>query len=212
MQNIVSHPDTPLFRLRAHWLWQVSQSLVSNRGLLRDSPRPGNPPYGPGHAKTCLMPYANNKGADQPAHPRSLISTFVVRCLDSMICILALSKDWGFYLASVAEQASLSLPWSQTPKTGFLVTWFNYDPGKSDVAFYSPHTVSKQPSLISLRCAFNGQLRTQDFFMRTAKTLIRLGGCPGWSERTLSLLVLSCRGSNYSTMFRKLRISNSVLI
>ena len=36
----------------------------------------------------CLMPYANNKGADQPAHPRSLISTFVVRCLDSMICTL----------------------------------------------------------------------------------------------------------------------------
>ena len=47
---------------------------------------------GPGHAKTCLMPYANNKGADQPAHLRSLISTFVVRCLDSMICILAISK------------------------------------------------------------------------------------------------------------------------
>ena len=41
--------------------------------------------YWPGHAKTCLKPYANNKGADQPAHPRSLISTFVVRCLDSMI-------------------------------------------------------------------------------------------------------------------------------
>ena len=48
--------------------------------------------YGPGHAKMCLKTYANNKGADQPAHPRSLISTFVVRCLDSMICILALSK------------------------------------------------------------------------------------------------------------------------
>ena len=48
--------------------------------------------FGPGHAKTCLKPYANNKGADQPAHPRSLISTFVVRCLDSMICILAISK------------------------------------------------------------------------------------------------------------------------
>ena len=40
----------------------------------------------------CLKPYANNKGADQPAHPGSLISTFVVRCLDSMICILAISK------------------------------------------------------------------------------------------------------------------------
>ena len=47
---------------------------------------------GPGHAKMCLMPYVNNKGADQTAHPRSLISTFVVRCLDSMICILAISK------------------------------------------------------------------------------------------------------------------------
>ena len=46
-------------------------------------------PYGPGHAKMCLMPYANNKGADQPAHLHSLISTFVVHCLDSMICILA---------------------------------------------------------------------------------------------------------------------------
>ena len=50
--------------------------------------------FGPGHTKMCLMPYANNKGADQPAHPRSLISTFVVRCLDSMIYIyiLVISK------------------------------------------------------------------------------------------------------------------------
>ena len=34
--------------------------------------------YGPGHAKMCLMPYANNKGADQPVHPRSLSSAFVI--------------------------------------------------------------------------------------------------------------------------------------
>ena len=39
----------------------------------------------PGHEKMCLMSYANNKGADQPAHPHSLISAFVVRCLDSLI-------------------------------------------------------------------------------------------------------------------------------
>ena len=51
-----------------------------------------NFPYGPGHAKTCFMSCASNKGADQLAHPCSLISTFVVRCLDSMICILAISK------------------------------------------------------------------------------------------------------------------------
>ena len=35
----------------------------------------------------CLMPYANNKGVDQPAHPRSLISAFIVRCLDSIISL-----------------------------------------------------------------------------------------------------------------------------
>ena len=40
-----------------------------------------------GHEKMCLMSYANNKGADQPAHPRSLISAFVVHCLDSIISL-----------------------------------------------------------------------------------------------------------------------------
>ena len=39
-----------------------------------------------------VLPYANNKGADQPAHPRSLISTFVVRSLDSIIHVLAKSE------------------------------------------------------------------------------------------------------------------------
>ena len=43
-----------------------------------------NLPYEPRHERTCLMPYAN-KGADQPAHPCSLISAFVVHCLDSVI-------------------------------------------------------------------------------------------------------------------------------
>ena len=34
--------------------------------------------FEPGHEKMCLMSYANNKGADQPAHPRSLISAFFI--------------------------------------------------------------------------------------------------------------------------------------
>ena len=67
------------------------------------------------------MPYVNNKGADQPAHPRSLISTIVVCYLDSITPIHAISKGSGLYLAPVAEQAGLSLTRSQTPKTGFLV-------------------------------------------------------------------------------------------
>ena len=64
------------------------------------------------------MPYANNKGIDQPVHLHSLISTFVVCCLDSIISILAIkSKLLGLYL--VAEPASLSLNWSQTSEDGF---------------------------------------------------------------------------------------------
>ena len=41
----------------------------------------------PAHEKMCLISYANNKGADQPAHPRSLISAFIVRCLDSVMSL-----------------------------------------------------------------------------------------------------------------------------
>ena len=67
----------------------------------------------------CLMPYANNNGADQPAHARSLINTFVVRCLHSMRCILALSKVSRFWLASVAEQAGLNLTRSKIPEDTF---------------------------------------------------------------------------------------------
>ena len=46
--------------------------------------------------KICLMPYANNKGADQPAHPRSLISTFVVRCLDSIMSVDTMCKIFKY--------------------------------------------------------------------------------------------------------------------
>ena len=68
-------------------------------------------PYEPGHEKMCLKSYANNKGADQPAHPRSLISAFVVRCLDSVVSLVSVTKISSLMLASVAEQASLSLAW-----------------------------------------------------------------------------------------------------
>ena len=48
--------------------------------------------YGPGRAKTCLMSYANNEGADQPEHPRCLISAFVVRSVDSIISVSSRSE------------------------------------------------------------------------------------------------------------------------
>ena len=44
---------------------------------------------GPRREKTCLRWFANNKGAEQPAHPRSLISAIVDRFLERIICELA---------------------------------------------------------------------------------------------------------------------------
>ena len=67
----------------------------------------------------CLMSYANNNDADQPAHPRSLISAFIIRCLDSIISLDNIAEISRLQLASVAEQASLSLTWSETPEDTF---------------------------------------------------------------------------------------------
>ena len=47
---------------------------------------------GPRREKTCLRGLANNTGADQPAHPRSLISAFVIRLLESIISTLATNE------------------------------------------------------------------------------------------------------------------------
>ena len=77
------------------------------------------------HYMSLFMPYANNKAAYQPAHSHSLISAFVVRYLDSMIPQVYISEISSLHLASVAAQAGLCLTWSQTPKTGLLVTGLN---------------------------------------------------------------------------------------
>ena len=42
--------------------------------------------------KKCVMSYVNNKGADQPAHPCSLSSAFIVRCLDSIISLDSIAE------------------------------------------------------------------------------------------------------------------------
>ena len=73
----------------------------------------------PDHEKTCLMSYANNKGADQPAHPRSLISACIVSYLDSVMSLVSVTKISSLMLYSVAKQASLSLTWSETPGDTF---------------------------------------------------------------------------------------------
>ena len=62
-----------------------------------------------------------------------------------------------------------------------------------------PLSQSTAQSDQSLRCLHEEALGPWLPIIRTAKTLIRLGGCPGWSESLLGaqvvLLVLSCGGS-----------------
>ena len=48
---------------------------------------------GPRREKTCLGRFANNTGADQPAHTRSLISIFAIRFLESTISKLATNES-----------------------------------------------------------------------------------------------------------------------
>ena len=50
------------------------------------------PLFEPRHEKTCSYHMRIKKGTDQPARPRSLISAFVVRFLDSIISIDAISE------------------------------------------------------------------------------------------------------------------------
>ena len=57
---------------------------------------------------------ANNKGADQPAHLRRLISAFVIRSFESAYIISTLATcEIPIFLA---EETGLSLPLSETPK------------------------------------------------------------------------------------------------
>ena len=112
------------------------------------------------------MSYANNKGADQPAHQRSLISAFVVRCLDSVMYLVFVTKISSLVLASVDEKASWSLTWS-----GTLEDTFSHD---------EVHCISysSQPIIIEGRKRLlyePPREKTNKMTVRPAKTQISLG-------------------------------------
>ena len=48
--------------------------------------------YGTRREKPCLRGFGNNNSADQPAHPRSLISAFVILFLKSVVSELAIGE------------------------------------------------------------------------------------------------------------------------
>ena len=77
---------------------------------------------------TLTLLLANNKGADQPAHPRSLISAFVIRYLKSkgtmsgisnsrfLFCRLQLAK----YLATPLLVMSVAVEWDVLTSTAVV--------------------------------------------------------------------------------------------
>ena len=83
-----------------------SEKLKSRSGSILGHPThtTGKKQIEPHHEKTCLLSYANKKYVDQAAHPHSLISTFVVRYLHSIIPLPEASKISRPQLVSAAEQ------------------------------------------------------------------------------------------------------------
>ena len=77
--------------------------------------------------ETLNLVHANNKGTNQPAHQRSLISTFVSG-LRGLQYVVVVFPDHTHFLRiivfaanilAVAQQTGLSISWLETPKTGF---------------------------------------------------------------------------------------------
>ena len=129
--------------------------------------------------ENLLMPYGISKGADQPAHLRSLISPFVVHCLDNIISLVSISETSSLYLASVAAQDGLSLPWSQTRRQVFSWPGPYYLSMKNckQVAIYY-HQI---PTLLCEPCHEKIFL----VHIRTTKAQISLHRCAVWSVSLL---------------------------
>ena len=84
--------------------------------------------------ENLLMPYAKIKGPDQPAHLRSLISTCVVCCLDSIIPLVSIPK--------ISRLASLC-SWA-----GWFESYLVLDPEdrfSCDVAYLELEASDKEP-------------------------------------------------------------------
>ena len=69
-----------------------SQEDIKQFVFCRENSNTNTAIIGPRLEKTCLLGFANNTGADQPAHPCSLISAFVIHFLESTIFHLATGK------------------------------------------------------------------------------------------------------------------------
>ena len=64
----------------------------------------------------------------KPVYAICIRAVWSAHCQGSIVSLVSISELSSIYLASVAAQPGLSIPWSQSPKTGFLVTRLIYVP------------------------------------------------------------------------------------
>ena len=113
------------------------------------------------------MPYVNNKGTDQPAHPHSLISAFVVPFLDSTIPVLAKSDFntqaslccWAgqfesYLIANPEDRFSHDVAHNIGGKKERVIFGLWHDKINKMTCALSKD--SDKPGLISLQCVLNG--------------------------------------------------------
>ena len=86
-------------------------------------------------ARNSAIGVCKKKGANQLAHPRSLISAFAIHKLNSIVSKLAPSEISLFYLVSVAEGAGFGMILSETLKTGFVASMLIYIHVNADPIF-----------------------------------------------------------------------------
>ena len=119
-----------------------------------------------------------------PAKPRISLGIYTVwseASLSAWRNIGSLAIHWVHSEDSDQSGRIPRLNWVFTGRTCHLLVWSCC--GSFVSLFNNPEIKEPRHGKITKRvCA---QRRTQAFFMRTEKTLIRLGGCPGWCESSL---------------------------
>ena len=162
-----------------------------------------------------LKPYAKNI-VDKPAHSHSLIGAFIIHYQYSVIHITAVPKT----SRTPASRPDRIFPGHKPRKTGFLmklIIYFWTLGHKTPLGYGHIWAASRQnqqndcapsensdqpghpPSLIRVLAVRSVSSYGPKLSSCGQRRLIRVGGCPGWSESSLGahaiLLVLSWGGS-----------------
>ena len=102
-----------------------------------------------------------NKGADQLLSNCAADQRLCFRHIDSTIPLVPKSETSSLWPSSVVVQPGLCWTWMETPKTGFLMTQFNYfKRGPYLHSFLSANSLTPEVS-ISLRILHSSAVRLQ---------------------------------------------------